>query len=472
MKHRRLITAVVTVLFIFGLSTTAMATTGKVQKELEYRDIKVSLNGTILDLRDAKGNVVEPFMFDGTNYIPARALAESLGLEVGWDSQTSTINLSSTKNQESHQVPNGGSSPVVPTVGKVQKEIEYRDIKVSLDGTILDLRDAKGNIVEPFMFGGTNYIPARALAEALGLEVAWDGETSTIKLSSIKTYEVLRVIDGDTFVVDFDGIEEAVRLIGVDTPESVHPDSSKNTDAGFAASMFTTAMLTGRQVGLEFDVQQRDQYGRLLAYVYLDGEMFNKKLLETGYANLATYPPNVKYSNDFAEIEKNRDPSVRTGEYDDGFMKAPEIIYSKPTGTGLTFALMYEDGKVLGKGTVDKDYDYLRLKTNKGELVLLVNDIGQEDIRSLKTGDDVRIGFAYVGQDGMATGMYAKTIKVFEPEKPPEEEQPKTYSRTVYVTRTGKRYHYSSSCNGGNYYASTLDEALARGLSPCSKCIG
>lgn len=70
------------------------------------------------------------------------------------------------------------------TVAKVQKEIEYRNIKVSLDGEILDLRDAAGNVVEPFMFGGTNYIPARALAEALGLEVAWDGSNSTVVLTS------------------------------------------------------------------------------------------------------------------------------------------------------------------------------------------------------------------------------------------------------------------------------------------------
>ena len=75
-------------------------------------------------------------------------------------------------------------STATATNGKVQKEIEYRDIKVSLDGQVLDLRDAKGNAVEPFMFAGTNYIPARALAEALGLEVAWDGSTSTVVLTT------------------------------------------------------------------------------------------------------------------------------------------------------------------------------------------------------------------------------------------------------------------------------------------------
>lgn len=95
MKHRSFIAGMITMLLILGLTSTAIATTGKVQKEIEYRDIKVSLDGKVLDLRDAKGNVVEPFMFGGTNYIPARALAESLGLKVAWDSATSTVVLTS-----------------------------------------------------------------------------------------------------------------------------------------------------------------------------------------------------------------------------------------------------------------------------------------------------------------------------------------------------------------------------------------
>lgn len=82
------------------------------------------------------------------------------------------------------------------TRGVVQKEIEYQDIKISLDGVVLDLRDAKGNTVEPFKFGGTNYVPARALAEALGLTVAWDGATSTVVLAHPKP-TVTQPVDTD-----------------------------------------------------------------------------------------------------------------------------------------------------------------------------------------------------------------------------------------------------------------------------------
>ena len=64
-------------------------------------------------------------------------------------------------------------------------------------------------------------------------------------------------------------------------------------------------MLERKVVKLEFDVSPRDKYGRLLAYVYLEnGEMLNKKLLKKGYAQVATYPPNVKYVEDFKTIQK------------------------------------------------------------------------------------------------------------------------------------------------------------------------
>ena len=117
-------------------------------------------------------------------------------------------------------------------------------------------------------------------------------------------YEVKRIVDGDTIVIDYNGKQEKVRLIGVDTPESVHPDKDKNNEYGKLASKYTKSKLEGKSVALEFDVQERDKYGRLLAYVYLDGKMFNKTLLEDGYAQVATYPPNVKYVDDFLKIEK------------------------------------------------------------------------------------------------------------------------------------------------------------------------
>lgn len=94
------ICGMVTMLLIVCLGSSALATTGKVTRELEYRDISVTLDGQELDLRDAQGRPVEPFMFEGTNYLPVRALAESLGLEVAWDGKTNTVVLTTHSNSE------------------------------------------------------------------------------------------------------------------------------------------------------------------------------------------------------------------------------------------------------------------------------------------------------------------------------------------------------------------------------------
>ena len=134
-------------------------------------------------------------------------------------------------------------------------------------------------------------------------EIINENNTYT-NINELNEYRVVRVVDGDTFVVDFNGKDEKVRLIGVDTPESVHADESKNTAEGLKVSEYTKSKLNGKTVKLEFDVSERDKYGRLLAYVYLDGEMYNKHLLEIGYAKIATYPPNVKYVEDFKTLQK------------------------------------------------------------------------------------------------------------------------------------------------------------------------
>lgn len=115
--------------------------------------------------------------------------------------------------------------------------------------------------------------------------------------------QVTRVVDGDTIVVNYNGEEERVRLIGIDTPETVHPSRGEEP-YGREASNFTKTGLEGKQVGLEFDVQERDRYGRLLAYVWLNNQLFNENLVRDGYAKVSTYPPNVKYVDVFTAAQK------------------------------------------------------------------------------------------------------------------------------------------------------------------------
>lgn len=122
--------------------------------------------------------------------------------------------------------------------------------------------------------------------------------------SKIKDLSVKRVVDGDTVVLEKNGYEYKVRLIGVDTPESVHLDKNKNTKEGKIASDFTKERLTGKKVDIEFDVKPQDKYGRYLVYLYVDGISYNEVLLEEGMARVMMISPNVKNKELYAQIEK------------------------------------------------------------------------------------------------------------------------------------------------------------------------
>lgn len=109
--------------------------------------------------------------------------------------------------------------------------------------------------------------------------------------STESDYLVVKVIDGDTIKL---ANGDTIRYIGVNTPESVHP-KIKLQCFGKEASDYNQQLVAGKTVTLEKDTSETDKYGRLLRYVYVDGEMINAKLVRDGYAQVATYPPDVKY---------------------------------------------------------------------------------------------------------------------------------------------------------------------------------
>ncbi|MFN2490542.1 MAG: thermonuclease family protein [Actinomycetota bacterium] len=115
---------------------------------------------------------------------------------------------------------------------------------------------------------------------------------------------VSRVVDGDTIEVQLDDETTDVRLIGIDTPETVHPSEPVEC-YGPAASDFTSAALQGDAVRLGFDVERQDQYGRTLAYVWDEGELFNQVLVAKGFATVTTYPPNVRYVERFLAAQRD-----------------------------------------------------------------------------------------------------------------------------------------------------------------------
>lgn len=119
---------------------------------------------------------------------------------------------------------------------------------------------------------------------------------------------VLNVIDGDTIEISLNGLEEKVRLVGIDTPETKDPRRPVGC-FGKEASSETKSLLQDKIVILQQDVTDKDKFGRLLRYVYLPMEdkqllFVNDYLVRTGFAKVYRYPPDVKFNEQFMQAQQ------------------------------------------------------------------------------------------------------------------------------------------------------------------------
>ena len=238
---------------------------------------------------------VQPFIENGRTMVPIRLISENLAIEVTWNKDSKEVSLK------------GLDKDVV-------LKINDKYYQVGQEKRLAD--------VPPQIKNGRTFVPLRLVAELFGKNVDWNPNNRQVLISdhSKKNFEIaklVRVVDGDTIIVDRGNGQETVRLILVDSPETKHP----NKDVEFfgeEAYKFTKDNLEGRTVYLEKDVSDYDRYKRLLRYVWLDlpetndptrDELtrlcFNHILLENGYAKLATFPPNIKYIDEFKQAERS-----------------------------------------------------------------------------------------------------------------------------------------------------------------------
>lgn len=116
---------------------------------------------------------------------------------------------------------------------------------------------------------------------------------------------VTSVIDGDTIKIQYEGKEETVRYLLIDTPETNHPRLGEQP-LGKEATAENKQLIESGDVTIEFDEGGRfDDYGRMLAYIYVDGESVQKHLLESGLARVAyVFPPNTRHADEFEEVQQ------------------------------------------------------------------------------------------------------------------------------------------------------------------------
>ena len=182
---------------------------------------------------------------------------------------------------------------------------------------------------------------------------------------------VTRIVDGDTIALN-NG--DRVRYIGIDTPETVHPDKPVQC-YGPEATEFNRELVDGKYVHLQYDEEREDRWGRILAYVYLrDGTFVNAELIRQGYARAAEYPPNTKHSTFLAELEREAREAERGlwGEcMDEGAEVDDETITEEGAGVvtsdcvGIGYILADAPGR-------EPDGEIIELENNCGSAV----DIG------------------------------------------------------------------------------------------------
>lgn len=191
---------------------------------------------------------------------------------------------------------------------------------------------------------------------------------------------MLRVVDGDTIVVELYGKQEKVRLIGVDTPETV--DIRKDIQFyGKEASNYVRNILEGQEVELEFDFNPRDKYDRLLAYVWLNGVNFDAELIRLGYGRVYLRYP-FRYFKEFEKIGKEAMKN-KVGLWADTEIKRLLDIDIREDKQALEKQLQEEDNAAIDDllKVVEEDADMKKMEIELFESLFIFDEEQKENIQ-------------------------------------------------------------------------------------------
>ena len=245
-------------------------------------------------------------------------------------------------------------------------------------------------------------------------------------------YKVVKVIDGDTVKLNYNGKVTSFRLIGVDTPETVHPH--KPVEAfGKEASEFTRNLLLGESVYLRFDVEQKDMYGRQLAYLYRapDGLFVNLEIVRQGYGHTYTHFP-------FKHMELFR-------HYGDRARKAAKGLY----GNDAPAVGTKSESQVYVTRTGKKYHRDGCRHLNKSKIAISLVEAQQKYSPCRRCNPPQS---AAIGQSNLSPALGTKS------------------ESQVYVTRTGKKYH-RDGCRSLSKSKIPISLVKAKQkYGPCGRC--
>ncbi len=237
---KKCISLILALVMVLGLTVSANAAAPETVKVQLSPNITVKLNGEVQTMTDVNGNPVYPVLYGGTTYLPIRAVGNMLGLDVDWDGATQTVILEKSDGKTT-PAKTGNTAPTNAKPTEITVQINP-NITVKYNGKAQAMKDVNGNPVYPMLYGGTTYLPVRAVSNMLGVKVEWDGSAQTVLLSNQKTND-----NSTTEGTIFTAFDENGNPVNVDLSK---PDEARETLKALGwTDEFITQMLGGPVIG-------------------------------------------------------------------------------------------------------------------------------------------------------------------------------------------------------------------------------
>lgn len=382
---------VIMLIVVCSLSGISYAKVGSEETTLNYMGITLNIDNVNIVPKDVNGNVVEPFTIKGTTYLPVRAVSEALGKKVNWDNETKTVSIDDQDTEYDIKKFEGKAEG---RNAQEKKEIYYNNIKIKINGKEIEPKDSNGNVVEPFTISGTTYLPVRAVSEALGKNVGWNGETKTVFISSIEKVAkisnvVIKIIDGvtcaeitsDTPINEYKyySLEQPNRLV-IDLKNSslnleknsrdINYDGIKQVRCGMQENNVSRVVLEMEDIGTYKVVQSND---RKTTYLALNENFVLPDSITKDNSGIVAsnddkiYPPSGEQKDDIIdeptdvksgddEVIPPDDKNTESGDnviISDDDPKEPEI-----DNLSLVNSIKYSSSTNKTKISIDGEYEY------------------------------------------------------------------------------------------------------------------
>lgn len=178
MKKNRLIRTITCAMALSAALTVSAFAATNVTATLSP-DVTVRIDGAVCNFYNAQGKEVHPILYNGTTYIPLRAVGELMGKNVNWDGATGTASLGGTRTT--------GNVTGTPDTAAKRADVTFTlrpEYHIVIDGTERTFTNANGTKIDPAIYNGSIYLPLRAIGEIMGKRVSWDGATQTVRLDS------------------------------------------------------------------------------------------------------------------------------------------------------------------------------------------------------------------------------------------------------------------------------------------------